>query len=83
MISTKRKLAQIRNFTKYRLKGLSASLSSFSSYSGNGLTEEERYRLNEAKKIIDSILYGPLWDMNTKEIGLTPKKKKRDDNRTD
>lgn len=82
MISTKRKLAQIRNFTKYRLSGLSKNIENLS-HIKEGLTEEEKYRLNQARKIIDSILYGPLWDMNTKEIGLTPKKKKRDDNRTD
>ena len=43
-----------------------------------GLTTEEKQQLIKAMKIIEAVLYKPLWDMNTRELGLTPLKEKDD-----
>ena len=43
-----------------------------------GLTTEEKQQLAKAMKILEGVLYKPLWDMNTKELGLTPLKEKDD-----
>ena len=32
----------------------------------------------KSKKFLKGVLYKPLWDMNTKELGLTPLKEKDD-----
>ena len=34
--------------------------------------------INEVMKILEAVLYKPLWDMNTRELGLTPLKEKDD-----
>ena len=74
-------LAKTRNFLKYRIKGSMALLGNMAS-SQSGLTPEEKQHLLKAMKIIEGVLYKPLWDMNTKELGLTPLKEK-DDKGTD
>ena len=76
-MSAKSNLAKQRNFLKYRIKGSMALLGSIA-YSQSGLTTEEKQQLIKAVKIIEAVLYKPLWDMNTKELGLTPLKEKDD-----
>ena len=70
-------LAKTRNFLKYRIKGSMALLGNMTS-SQPGLTTEEKQQLIKAAKILETVLYKPLWDMNTKELGLTPLKEKDD-----
>ncbi len=70
-------LAKTRNFLKYRIKGSMALLGNMAS-SQSGLTTEEKQQLIKAAKILETVLYKPLWDMNTKELGLTPLKEKDD-----
>ena len=74
-------LAKTRNFLKYRITGSMALLGNLAS-SQSGLTTEEKQQLLKAMKIIEAVLYKPSWDMNTKELGLTPLKEK-DDKGTD
>ena len=76
-MSNKSILAKTRNFLKYRIKGSMALLGNLSS-SQSGLTIEEKQQLIKAMKILEGVLYKPLWDMNTKELGLTPLKEKDD-----
>ena len=76
-MSAKSNLAKQRNFLKYRIKGSMALLGNMTS-SQPGLTTEEKQQLIKAMKIIEAVLYKPLWDMNTKELGLTPLKEKDD-----
>lgn len=76
-MSAKSNLAKQRNFLKYRIKGSMALLGNIAS-SQSGLTTEEKQQLAKAVKIIEAVLYKPLWDMNTKELGLTPLKEKDD-----
>ena len=80
-MSSKSVLAKTRNFLKYRIKGSMALLGNMVSYQ-SGLTTEEKQQLIKAMKIIEAVLYKPSWDMNTKELGLTPLKEK-DDKGTD
>jgi hypothetical protein len=68
-------LARTRNFLKRRISGSAGLLANLAS-SQSGLTEEEKQQILKAKKILDAVLYKPLWDMNTKELGLTPLKQK-------
>ena len=70
-------LAKTRNFLKYRITGSMALLGNLAS-SQSGLTTEEKQQLLKAMKILEGVLYKPLWDMNTKELGLTPLKEKDD-----
>ena len=74
-------LAKTRNFLKYRITGSMALLGNLAS-SQSGLTTEEKQQLLKAMKVLEAVLYKPLWDMNTKELGLTPLKEK-DDKGTD
>ena len=76
-MSAKSNLAKQRNFLKYRIKGSMALLGSIA-YSQSGLTTEEKQQLLKAMKILEGVLYKPSWDMNTKELGLTPLKEKDD-----
>ena len=76
-MSSKSILAKTRNFLKYRIKGSMALLGNLSS-SQSGLTTEEKQQLIKAAKILEAMLYKPLWDMNTRELGLTPLKEKDD-----
>ena len=76
-MSAKSNLAKRRNFLKYRIKGSMALLGNMVS-SQSGLTTEEKQQLLKAMKIIKGVLYKSLWDMNTKELGLTPLKEKDD-----
>ena len=76
-MSSKSNLAKQRNFLKYRIKGSMALLGNLAS-SQSGLTTEEKQQLLKAMKIIEAVLYKPLWDMNTRELGLTPLKEKDD-----
>ena len=76
-MSAKSNLAKTRNFLKYRITGSMALLGSIA-YSQSGLTTEEKQQLLKAMKILEGVLYKPLWDMNTKELGLTPLKEKDD-----
>ena len=70
-------LARTRNFLKRRISGSAGLLANLAS-SQSGLTEEEKQQLLKAKKILESVLYKPLWDINTRELGLTPLKDKND-----
>ena len=76
-MSSKSILAKTRNFLKYRIKGSMALLGNMTS-SQPGLTTEEKQQLLKAMKVLEAVLYKPLWDMNTKELGLTPLKEKDD-----
>ena len=76
-MSSKSVLAKTRNFLKYRIKGSMALLGNMAS-SQSGLTTEEKQQLIKAMKILEAVLHKPLWDMNTKELGLTPLKEKDD-----
>ena len=76
-MSAKSNLAKQRNFLKYRIKGSMALLGNMAS-SQPGLTTEEKQQLIKAMKIIEAVLYKPIWDMNTRELGLTPLKEKDD-----
>ena len=76
-MSSKSILAKTRNFLKYRITGSMALLGSIA-YSQSGLTTEEKQQLLKAMKILEAVLYKPLWDMNTRELGLTPLKEKDD-----
>ena len=76
-MSSKNILAKTRNFLKYRIKGSMALLGNLSS-SQSGLTTGEKQQLIKAMKILEAVLYKPLWDMNTRELGLTPLKEKDD-----
>ena len=80
-MSSKSILAKTRNFLKYRIKGSMALLRNMAS-SQSGLTTEEKQQLLKAMKVLEAVLYKPLWDMNTRELGLTPLKEK-DDKGTD
>ena len=70
-------LARTRNFLKRRISGSVGLLTNLAS-SSSGLTEEEKEQILKAKKILEAVLYKPLWDMNTRELGLTPLKQKDD-----
>ena len=70
-------LAKTRNFLKYRITGSMALLGNLAS-SQSGLTTEEKQQLLKAMKVLEAVLYKPSWDMNTKELGLTPLKEKDD-----
>ena len=74
-MSSKSILAKTRNFLKYRITGSMALLGNLAS-SQSGLTEEEKEQILKAAKILEAVLYKPLWDMNTRELGLTPLKQK-------
>ena len=74
-MSSKSILAKTRNFLKYRITGSMALLGNLSS-SQSGLTTEEKQQLIKAAKILEAVLYKPAWDMNTRELGLTPLKEK-------
>ena len=76
-MSSKSILAKTRNFLKYRISGSMALLGNLAS-SQSGLTTEERQQLIKAAKILEAVLYKPLWDLNTRELGLTPLKEKDD-----
>ena len=76
-MSAKSNLAKTRNFLKYRIKGSMALLGNMTS-SQPGLTTEEKQQLIKAMKILETVLYNPLWDTNTRELGLTPLKEKDD-----
>ena len=76
-MSSKSILAKTRNFLKYRITGSMALLGNLAS-SQSGLTTEERQQLIKAAKILEAVLYKPLWDMNIRELGLTPLKEKDD-----
>ena len=76
-MSAKSNLAKQRNFLKYRITGSMALLGNLAS-SQSGLTTEEKQQLLKAMKILEAVLYKPLWDMNTRELGLTPLKEKDD-----
>ena len=76
-MSNKSTLAKTRNFLKYRIKGSMALLGNLAS-SQSGLTTEEKQQLIKAAKILETVLYKPLWDMKTRELGLTPLKEKDD-----
>ena len=76
-MSNKSILAKTRNFLKYRIKGSMALLGNMAS-SQSGLTTEEKQQLIKAMKILEAVLYKPSWDMNTRELGLTPLKEKDD-----
>ena len=76
-MSAKSNLAKRRNFLKYRIKGSMALLGNLAS-SQSGLTTEEKQQLIKAAKILETVLYKPLWDTNTRELGLTPLKEKDD-----
>ena len=76
-MSAKSNLAKQRNFIKYRIKGSMALLGNIAS-SQSGLTTEEKQQLTKAMKILEGVLYKPLWDTNTRELGLTPLKEKDD-----
>ena len=80
-MSAKSNLAKTRNFLKYRITGSMALLGNLAS-SQSGLTTEEKQQLLKAMKVLEAVLYKPLWDMNTRELGLTPLKEK-DDKGTD
>ena len=76
-MSAKSNLAKRRNFLKYRIKGSMALLGNLAS-SQSGLTIEEKQQIIESMRFLEAVLYKPLWDMNTKELGLTPLKEKDD-----
>ena len=46
--------------------------------SQSGLTIEEKQQIIKSMKFLEAVLYKPLWDMNTRELGLTPLKEKDD-----
>ena len=70
-------LARTRNFLKRRISGSVGLLANLAS-SSSGLTEEEKEQILKAKKILEAVLHKPLWDINTRELGLTPLKQKDD-----
>ena len=70
-------LAKTRNFLKYRITGSMALLGNLAS-SQSGLTIEEKQQIIKSMKFLEAVLYKPLWDMNTRELGLTPLKEKDD-----
>ena len=74
-MSAKSNLAKTRNFLKFRITGSLAVLRNLSSVQP-GITEEEKQQLIKAAKILEAVLYKPSWDMNTRELGLTPLKEK-------
>ena len=74
-MSSKSILAKTRNFLKYRISGSVGLLTNLAS-SSSGLTEEEKEQILKAKKILEAVLHKPLWDINTRELGLTPLKQK-------
>ena len=76
-MSAKSNLAKQRNFLKYRIKGSMALLGNLA-FSKSGLTIEEKQQIIKSMKVLEAVLYKPLWDMNTKELGLTPLKEKDD-----
>ena len=76
-MSAKSNLAKQRNFLKYRIKGSMALLGNLAS-SQSGLTIEEKQQIIKSMKFLEAVLYKPLWDMNTRELGLTPLKEKDD-----
>ena len=76
-MSAKSNLAKRRNFLKYRIKGSMALLGNLAS-SQSGLTIEEKQQIIESMRFLEAVLYKPLWDMNTRELGLTPLKEKDD-----
>lgn len=65
-MSDKFKLAQKRNWSKYRLMG--------ANFPCEGLTEEERERIIEIKHILKDIMIN--WDDNSRTLGLFPRKKR-------
>ena len=76
-MSAKSNLAKRRNFLKYRIKGSMALLGNLAS-SQSGLTIEEKQQIIKSIRFLEAVLYKPLLDMNTKELGLTKKKEKDD-----
>ena len=64
-MSAKSNLAKTRNFLKFRITGSLAVLRNLSSVQP-GITEEEKQQLIKAAKILEAVLYKPLWDMNTR-----------------
>jgi hypothetical protein len=65
-MSEKFKLAQKRNWSKYRLMG--------ANFPTEGLTEEECENINQIKTLIKDIMFN--WDNNSRTLGLFPRKKK-------
>ena len=60
------KIAQKRNWSKYRLIG--------ANFPNDGLTNEECEKINQIKDILKNIMFN--WDSNSKTLGLVPRKKK-------
>jgi hypothetical protein len=67
-MSDKFKLAQKRNWSKYRLMG--------SNFPSEGLTEQERERIIQIRHILKDIMIN--WDDNSRTLGLFPRKKRED-----
>jgi hypothetical protein len=65
-MSEKFKLAQKRNWSKYRLMG--------ANFPTEGLTEEECENINQIKTLLKDIMFN--WDNNSRTLGLFPRKKK-------
>ena len=80
-MSTKSILAKTRNYSKFRIKGISNLLSNISSL--DSVTREEKEKLLIAKNKIEEVLSDVSWDLNTVKLGLTPTKIKKDVKRTD
>lgn len=60
------RLAKTRNWTKYRLMGVT--------FPREGLTSEEIQELDQAREIIKQILLK--WDERSRSLNLVPKQKK-------
>lgn len=67
-MSDKFKLAQKRNWSKYRLMG--------ANFPSEGLTEQECEKINQIKHILKDIMIN--WDDNSRTLGLFPRKKRED-----
>ena len=59
------KLAKVRNWSKYRLMGVT--------FPREGLTPEELDELQQAKNLITKVLTN--WDERSMQLNLVPKKK--------
>ena len=67
-MSDKFKLAQKRNWSKYRLMG--------ANFPNEGLTDQECERIIQIRNILKDIMIN--WDDNSRTLGLFPRKKRED-----
>ena len=69
-------LAKIRNFSKFRLMGVTGILTNLSNT--EGFTQEEKTAINQACFTLRAVLYKETWNQNSRELGLTPLKDKNE-----